>query len=118
MSSKQIAEDIKHCNQTLTDITGKTPNLFRPPFGVTNPLISSGLKKTGIPFKTIGWDVRRFDTIGGENAKIVDRITNQIEPGSIILLHDRMEFSAELLELLLTRLENEGWTIGVPKFEE
>ncbi|MBQ4035892.1 MAG: polysaccharide deacetylase family protein [Paludibacteraceae bacterium] len=118
MSSKQIAEDIKHCNQTLTDITGKTPNLFRPPFGVTNPLISSGLKKTGIPFKTIGWDVRSFDTMGGENAKIVDRITNQIEPGSIILLHDRMEFSAELLELLLTRLENEGWTIGVPKFEE
>ncbi|MBP3716143.1 MAG: polysaccharide deacetylase family protein [Paludibacteraceae bacterium] len=117
MSSKQIAEDIKHCNQTLTDITGKTPNLFRPPFGVTNPLIASGLKKTGIPFKTIGWDVRSFDTMGGDTDKILNRITDQIEPGSIVLLHDRMEFSAELLDKLLTHLKTEGWRIGIPKFQ-
>lgn len=117
MSSKQIAEDIKHCNQTLSDITGKTPNLFRPPFGVTNPLIASGLKKTGIPFKTIGWDVRSFDTMGGDTDKILNRITDQIEPGSIVLLHDRMEFSAELLDKLLTHLKTEGWRIGIPKFQ-
>ncbi|MBO4332001.1 MAG: polysaccharide deacetylase family protein [Paludibacteraceae bacterium] len=117
MSSKQIAEDIKHCNQTLTDITGKTPNLFRPPFGVTNPLIASGLKKTGSPFKTIGWDVRSFDTMGGDTDKILNRITDQIEPGSIVLLHDRMEFSAELLDKLLTHLKTEGWRIGIPKFQ-
>lgn len=117
MSSKQIAEDIKHCNQTLTDITGKTPNLFRPPFGVTNPLIASGLKKTGIPFKTIGWDVRSFDTMGGDTDKILNRITDQIEPGSIVLLHDRMEFSAELLDKLLIHLKTEGWRIGIPKFQ-
>lgn len=117
MSSKQIAEDIKHCNQTLTDITGKTPNLFRPPFGVTNPLIASGLKKTGIPFKTIGWDVRSFDTMGGDTDKILNRITDQIEPGSIVLLHDRMEFSAELLDKLLNHLKAVGWRIGIPKFQ-
>lgn len=118
MSSKRIAEDLTHCNQVLTEITGKAPTLFRPPFGVTNPLIASGLKKTGIPFQTIGWSVRSFDTMGGELEKILDRITDQIELGSIILLHDRMEFSAELLEQLLVRLEKAGWKIGEPKFEE
>lgn len=112
MSPKNVAADIAHCNQVLTEITGETPKLFRPPFGVTNPLIASGLKKTGIEFRTIGWDVRSFDTMGGEVDKIVKKITGQLMPGSIVLLHDRMPFSAELLEKLLTATEKEGWTIG------
>lgn len=118
MSSRKIKEDLEHCNQILTSITGKAPMLFRPPFGVTNPLIASGVKKTGIEFKTIGWNVRSFDTMEGGIDKILTRITSQIEPGSIILLHDRMEFSAELLEKLLTQLEKDGWNIGTPKFED
>lgn len=117
MSASKIAEDLRHCNQILADITGNTPTLFRPPFGVTNPLIAKGLKKTGIPFDTIGWDVRSFDTMGGDTDKILNRITDQIEPGSIVLLHDRMEFSAELLEKLLTHLKEKGWRIGIPNFQ-
>lgn len=114
MSSKNIAEDIKRCNQKLSTITGTSINLFRPPFGVTNPLIAKGLKKCGIDFKVIGWDVRSFDTMGGEVDKIVDKIVGQLMPGSIVLLHDRMPFSAELLEKTLNKTEAEGWKIGDP----
>lgn len=112
MSSNNIAEDICHCNQILTDITGQAPTLFRPPFGVTNPLIASGLKKTKIDFHTIGWNIRSFDTMEGGTEKILRRITDQLLPGSIILLHDRMAFSAELLDQLLTKIESEGWKVG------
>lgn len=114
MRSKAIAEDIQHCNQILEKATGSTPKLFRPPFGVTNPLIASGLEETHWEHTTIGWDVRSYDTMEGGIDKILKRITDQIMPGSIILLHDRMDFSAELLEKLLLYLEGNGWKVGEP----
>lgn len=112
MSSNKIAADINRCSQVLATITGKAPQLFRPPFGVTNPLIAKGLKKTGAAFTTIGWDVRSFDTMGGDANQIADKITSQLQPGSIVLLHDRMPFSPQLLEKLLTQTAKEGWKVG------
>ncbi len=44
------------------------------------------LKKLGM--RAVGWQVRGFDAVSANAAKITERIVNGAKPGGVILLHD------------------------------
>lgn len=106
---QKIRADIVHCSQVLEKITEEPIRYYRPPFGVTNPLIKKAL--AGMPLQIVGWNIRSYDTMGGNPQKVLKRITRQLKPGSIILLHDRMPNAPQLLKGLLNYLETNGWQI-------
>ena len=104
-----MINDIKRCDEIITNITNEKVEYFRPPFGVTNPLLKGALKH--FSYKIIGWNIRSFDTTRIEENKIIDRVKKQIKPGSIILLHDRLVNSDTILNEILLYLNNNNYTI-------
>ena len=84
-------------------LINKKNNLFRPPFGVTNPNIAKAIKKT--KHHVIGWSVRSLDTKIKDPKKILKRITKNLKKGDVILLHDTQERTVVVLEQLLLFLQ-------------
>lgn len=105
-STKKIIKEIEKNDQVIRKFGVKTM-LFRPPFGITNPNIAKAIFKTGK--KSIGWNVRSFDTAISDENKILRRITKKLSPGSVILMHDTSEKSANVLQELLLILQREDY---------
>jgi len=99
-SAKKMIEELDKTEELIFDITGKKVEMFRPPFGVTNPALARAVKKMN--YTPIGWNIRSLDTAKNKKAiKIYNRIIRQLKPGSIILLHDRNPDIVEVLEKLI-----------------
>lgn len=97
--ARLIGREIDDTQMAIEEISGHRPEFFRPPFGVTNPLIASALENSDLI--CVGWSIRTLDTVVRERKNIPRRIERSIEPGSIILLHDKVEGAIELLEEVL-----------------
>lgn len=98
-STKKLVEEIEKTDQIFQKFIEKTPLLFRPPFGVTNPNINKALQKTG--HTSIGWSKRSFDTTRISEERIFDRVTDKLQKGDVILLHDQSQKTVAVLERLL-----------------
>jgi len=98
----RVIAEIKKTDALIESISGKQVQLFRPPYGVTNPSIRRALEVT--KHKVIGWNIRSLDGILKDEKIIFTRIINRITPGSIVLLHDTAH-SVNILERLMLYLE-------------
>lgn len=103
LSQKEVHNEIASTQNIIQQTTGKIPNLFRPPFGVTNPNIARACKENRV--EVIGWNVRSLDTVIASEDKILSRILDRFEKGSIILLHDTSTKTLNVLERLLIIME-------------
>ena len=109
-SSDEIYQELSKCERTIYDITGKAMMLFRPPFGVTNPLIADAVEAHG--YTTIGWSIRSLDTDDNRDRRdILKGIVERLHNGAIILLHDRCNGADELLRLLIAALRDNNYDI-------
>lgn len=108
LSTLKMIEEIKKCDEVMLKIGSFKTNLYRPPFGVTNPNIAKAIKKT--EKKSIGWNVRSLDTVIDDEKKIYNRVTKNLKKGSIILLHDTSEKTYNVLVELLLFLEREEYS--------
>ena len=113
LSFDKMLADVNEGKCAVESVAGKKISLFRPPFGVTNPTIAKVIRTLGL--QTVGWDVRSFDTMFCKSSghdwyvPVVERIMKQVCPGSVILLHDRLDGASELLALLLDSLAASGY---------
>ena len=110
LSKDMMTADLAKCDEVLFDILQKENKIFRPPFGVTNPRIARVVKERG--YRVVGWNIRTFDTQNSDINKILKRIDRHLKPGSILLLHDRLEYSADLLQEILSHLTEKGYKFG------
>ena len=109
-SYADVVDEIRMTSDVIYETIGKRPELFRPPFGVTNPRIGRAVRRMGM--SSIGWNVRSLDTVDGRSREdILERITSQLRPGSVILLHDRCKDSDRLLHILLQYIEENGYKV-------
>ncbi|MDY7393866.1 polysaccharide deacetylase family protein [Aureibaculum sp. 2210JD6-5] len=102
-SSNKVINEINTTNKLILKISNLNCNLFRPPFGVTNPAIKNAIKKT--KHHVIGWSVRSLDTKIKEPREILKRITKNLKAGDVILLHDTNKRTVVVLEQLLLFLQ-------------
>jgi len=107
-STKKVTEDFEACQKLIEQYQSQS-NLFRPPYGVTNPNIARAVKKLNL--QSIGWNVRSYDTSIKDIEKIKQRVLSQLKPGAIILLHDRLGFMPELLETLIPAIKEKGYNL-------
>ncbi|MES2762569.1 MAG: polysaccharide deacetylase family protein [Bacteroidota bacterium] len=110
--TQKVTEDLASCQKLIQEYQPGS-NLFRPPYGVTNPNIAKALKTLGL--RSIGWNVRSYDTSIKDVEKIKQRVTSNLKPGAIILLHDRLEFMPELLETLIPAIKQKGYGFSLPQ---
>ena len=107
-STKKVTNDFETC-QKLIEQYQPNSKLFRPPYGVTNPNIAKAIKTLNL--KSIGWNVRSYDTSIKDVEKIKQRVISQLKPGAIILLHDRLGYMPELLEMLIPAIKKNGFVL-------
>lgn len=108
-TSEKILQELKDTNAAIKEVTGLTPNFFRPPYGVTNPMVASAIRKASLI--TVGWSVRSFDTVIKDRSKLFSRVTKSLKGGDIILFHDFCDATIEILPDLIQHIRKNGLKI-------
>ena len=109
---KRLSEEIENTTLLIEKHIQKKTLIFRPPHGVTNPPLANSIRRLGL--NVIGWSIRSFDTMKTFNSKLIDDLVTKIKPGSVLLLHDHIEKSDELLAGILDYALKNGYKcVGV-----
>lgn len=106
-SLSSMEEEISRTNNEIYDIIKEKIDIFRPPFGITNPNINKAIKQSNMI--SIGWDIRSLDTITKDANRLYNRVIGKIDKGgSIILFHDRCESTSDILEKVIVYCKQKG----------
>jgi peptidoglycan/xylan/chitin deacetylase (PgdA/CDA1 family) len=108
-SSAAIAAELSSTDALIKEHTGFIPRFFRPPYGVTNPMVASAVQRNG--YVTVGWSIRSFDTLTRNSKRLLRKITRSLKSGDVILLHDSSESTIEMLPSLFNEVEKVGLKI-------
>ncbi|RKE17741.1 polysaccharide deacetylase family protein [Streptomyces sp. TLI_171] len=81
----EARDEIHRTNRILTELTGRPPTLFRPPYGDTSPAVRGFAAEAGLT--EVLWDVDTRDWDGAPPAAIA-AATAAARPGDTVLLHD------------------------------
>jgi peptidoglycan/xylan/chitin deacetylase (PgdA/CDA1 family) len=104
----RMKKDMQQCETCIRHLTNQQGlSLFRPPFGVTNPVVAKAVTQLG--YRTLGWNVRSFDTVKKDYRRVVKRINKKLRAGNIILLHDTTPAMPELLTDLINYAQQQGY---------
>ena len=89
------------------------PKLYRPPQG---KFCEANLKMAQeLGYKTIFWSLAYVDwnvDKQPENEASIKLLCSRIHPGAIVLLHNTSKTNSEILDSLLTKWEEMGYTFG------
>ena len=96
MTPEQIREEVKTGSEKITEITGRTPEFFRPPFIRVSQDMYDNIDLTFI------CGAGCEDWVPEVSAQTrIDRVLANAEDGQIVLLHD-MEWNVNTVEALKT----------------
>ena len=106
--------EIQQAQSVLANICGQTPRFFRPTAGLRNLILQPILAQCNV--RLCSWSKRGFDTRNTDADKVLARLTQNLQGGDILLLHDgHAAVSAtgnplivEVLPRLLARLKQAG----------
>lgn len=110
-TSRLLAE-LDQTQAAIREAAGVTPTFFRPPMGLSNPLVFAAARQRDL--RVVGWSARGLDTVTEDPDRVVRRILRRTGPGGILLLHDGGIPSERLLLTvrgLLTSLRQGGYEI-------
>lgn len=102
-----LITDSRAASLKIEDITGKTPTLYRAPYGeYDNSLITT---VQGMGMNVIQWDVDSIDWKEPTPDEIVKKVTGGVKSGSIVLFHNDLENTTQALPQVLELLSGEGY---------
>ncbi|PIR76217.1 MAG: hypothetical protein COU32_03020 [Candidatus Magasanikbacteria bacterium CG10_big_fil_rev_8_21_14_0_10_42_10] len=114
---KKAEQELALTNTIITDETGVTPTLFRPPHGWKTPHLLHAARKEGLTVVT--WNDMTIDYVAYvKSGKIAKEILEGVKPGSIIVLHDGLNLLSDIdrrqtidaLEVIIKTLKEEGYS--------
>lgn len=89
----QVREDVARAQAAIEDATGVSPAFYRPPYGVLNATALRIARRAGR--RTLLWTHWGRDWEARATPEsIAARVTDDVEEGSILLLHDADDYSA------------------------
>lgn len=114
LGPRRYVAEIARAQAMLVGITGETPSCFRAPAGLRNPFLAPVLHRLGL--RLVSWTRRGFDTRERDPRRVLERLTRDLAPGDILLLHDGNAARTaqgrpvvlEVLPRLLERFETDG----------
>ena len=104
MSAAAITDELETSCDLIEHVTGKRPELFRPPYGSYSDTLIDTAQSLGLT--TIQWDVDTLDWKGLSAGEMNNRVINKVQNGSIILMHNNSDNILDGLRLILTTLQN------------
>ena len=107
-NKKQYLEDVEEADKLIKS------NLFRPPYGKLNWRSKRDLQKK---YKIVMWDVAGGDFDHYLSIKdVVQNIINNVNTGSIVVLHDNQKFmskTVEALPIIIKKLKAKKYRFGL-----
>ena len=108
MTAEEIVSDTIACNEKLKAVTGKTPILYRGPYGEYNNTLLTELEK--LKMYCIQWDIDSRDWQKKSVDEMVKSVTENAKNGSILLFHNDLENTPAAVDKILEILTREGYS--------
>ncbi|MDG4944943.1 polysaccharide deacetylase family protein [Weeksellaceae bacterium KMM 9713] len=103
LSKADIETQINETNQTIKSITGKAPNVLRPPYGSFNNLVK---EVANMPI--ILWNLDPLDW-KDRDATLVAQRMSEAQPNGIVLAHDIHKSTVEAMPKVISALKKKGY---------
>ena len=107
-------KELQDVESLYREITGQEmPRFYRPPQGRYNEDNLRMAQELG--YKTVFWSLAYVDWYADDqptHEEAFSKLLPRIHNGAILLLHSTSRTNAEILDELLTRLEEQGYTFG------
>ena len=109
LTESDLVDELEVTSNKIESITGKKPNIYRPPFGAVDKESLNICETLG--YKVVKWDIDSLDwkEIGPNH--VIDKVLKDIEPGSIVLFHGNVNNSKQYLETIIKELRKDGYEI-------
>lgn len=111
---EDFAKELQDVETLYDEITGQPlTKFYRPPQGKYS---ESNLKMAReLGYRTFFWSLAYVDWYEDDQPskeEAFDKLLSRIHPGAIVLLHSTSSTNAQILDVLLTRWEEMGYTFG------
>jgi peptidoglycan/xylan/chitin deacetylase (PgdA/CDA1 family) len=121
LTPRAVKEDLARAESVIGEATGKAPRFYRPPYGILTPAALVHANRRG--WETYLWSRDGRDWNGSATAaSVARRLTHELAPGEVLLLHDADHYSAPgswmatvgALPLLFGAMEDFGFRAELP----
>ena len=104
LSEDEITQEIGKTDALLKSVAGEGEYWLRPPYG----FLRQGTEKlVGVP--TVKWSVDPRDWESRDTEKVIRAVMKDVQPGSIVLMHDIYPTSVEAALRLMDALAGDGY---------
>ncbi|MDF2824284.1 MAG: polysaccharide deacetylase [Mycobacterium sp.] len=108
LSAPEVATQLRSTTDVIAQATGQRPRLMRPGFGMINEAVLAEVGRQGMA--AVNWDVVPYDWINDTDLAASRAVLmEQIEPGSVVLLHDTFASTVDLVQQFLPVLRANGY---------
>lgn len=109
---ESFANELRAVEESYTELMGTVmPKFYRPPQGKYSEANLAQAKELG--YTTVFWSLAYVDWYENDqptHEEAFEKLLGRIHPGAIVLLHSTSKTNAEILDELLTRWEDMGYT--------
>ncbi len=104
LDDDDLQEEIILTQDTIKNLTGFTPRVFRPTYGAVNDDLKHQVNLTPIMWTvdSSDWKIKNANTIA-------NRVLESCQDTSIILMHDTHKRSYEALKIIIPSLKEQGY---------
>lgn len=109
LSKDKQKEEINCCNESIKEIIGECPTLFRAPYGEYNNSLVETTKD--LDMYCVQWNIDSLDWKDPTPDEMVEKIKSKLCEGSIILMHNGAKNTPDALPKIIEYIESEGYEI-------
>lgn len=109
LSKSQMKNEILSVNEQIHNLIGKTPDVFRPPFGDYNNSVIEAMEE--INMHTIQWSIDSLDWKELGKQELINRVLKKVKNGDIILFHNNAKYTPDALPEILEELQKRGFSV-------
>ncbi len=113
LSAEKATAEITSCNDKIKALTGKSPTLFRPPYGDYDNMVVDSVKKLGM--YCVQWDVDSLDWKDPSPEQMTKTVLDKVQDGSIVLMHNGAKNTPAALPGIIKGIQDKGFEIVLIK---
>ncbi len=105
-TAEEIKQEIIQTNSSIENLTGIAPVIARAPGGAVNDLT-----KENVDMPLIFWSIDTLDWKYRNAKSVTEKVQSQVRDGSIVLMHDLYESTADASDILIPWLVENGYQL-------
>jgi peptidoglycan-N-acetylglucosamine deacetylase len=109
LDDAEVRDELRRTQDAITDATGFTPFLLRPPYGDVDDRVRSLATRTGLD--VVLWSLDSRDWELRDAQEIRRRVTDRVEDGSNVLLHDIHSTTVDAVPGIVEDLREEDYVL-------